>query len=326
MSGAPEAVGLPEIARRAQLAERLDFPEATLEALLACADDEYHVFQIPKRRGGHRAIAAPSSLLLDCQRRIAARILSAGSCHPAARGFVRDLGILDNAGAHLGGAHVLKLDLEDFFGSISEARVVDVFRALSIHEGPARDLARLCCRRGALPQGAATSPPLSNLVAIDLDRRLQALAEDKALCYTRYADDLTFSGADLRPALIREVEREVAAEGFRLHPKKTRLLRNRGRRVVTGISIATDVPKVPRELKRRLRQEVHYVLCYGYLSFADRMKLENPATYLESLLGRLAFWRWVEPHDRFLERHYDDFVATCAEFRRVARRMGSGDY
>ena len=313
---------LPEISNRQQLADLLDLPDETLETLLDSVEGEYQIFRIPKRSGGTRRIAAPSRRLLRCQRRITAYILYAVSPHSAAHGFVRYRGILENASAHLDKDLVLKLDLVDFFDSIPEARILGVFNDLGYGDDVARDLANLCCLGGSLPQGAATSPPLSNIVAHGLDQRLAQLAEKRDLSYTRYADDLTFSGADLPPNLIEVVSRNICNEGFRVNAKKTRLIRTkRGRRVVTGISVATEQPKVPREFKRRLRQEVHYVLSYGYLSFADRMKIENPGTYLDTLLGRLAFWHWVEPDNRFLERHYDDFVATCEEFKRIAIRL-----
>lgn len=309
---------VPEIPCRRTLAAFLGVPLLELESLLDSTEEQYHVFTIPKRRGGSRRISAPSSLLLRCQRRIAARILDKVSPHPAAYGFVHGRGILENASAHLGQAHVLKLDLVNYFGSIPETRIVNLFASLGFGADVAGDLSRLSCSHGALPQGAASSPALSNLVAVGLDEKLENLARKKELRFTRYADDLTFSGSNIQPPLIKSIEAIVQDEGFQLNAKKSRLIRARGRRIVTGISVATDRPRVPRELKRRLRQEVHYVLAYGYLSFADKSKIDNPRTYLSTLLGQLTFWRWVEPDNSFLERHYDDFAATCAEFKRVA--------
>jgi len=317
-----DAEALPEILCRSELAALLDLTLLELEGLLESIEEQYRVFEIPKRRGGSRRISAPSLILLRCQRRIAAHVLDGIWPHDVACGFVRGRGILENACEHLDQERVLKLDLLDFFGSIPEARIIDLFTSFGFGVGMARDLGRLCCSHGALPQGAATSPALSNLVAFGLDTKLVELAKEQELRFTRYADDLTFSGSDIRPVLIESIDKIVQDEGFCLNTKKTRLLRTRGgRRIVTGISVATDVAKVPRELKRRLRQEVHYVLAYGYLSFADRAKIENPRTYLESLLGQLTFWRWVEPRNPFIERHYDDFAATCAEFRRIADRL-----
>ena len=206
----------------ADLARWLEVPEQDLRLWLrgrpVGAEYDYHVFTIPKRRGGTRQIHAPGDLLKDLQRRIYRRLLSKLPVHPAATGFVRGRSIVDNARPHAGQGVVINLDLQDFFASIKAERVHKAFRALGWSRESADILTNICTHEGSLPQGAPTSPALSNLVCRRLDTRLAALAnrvqarlvgtrnprtgellagqrEGKKgqASYTRYADDLTFS-------------------------------------------------------------------------------------------------------------------------------------
>jgi hypothetical protein len=178
----------------------------------------YSRFELPKRSGGTRAIDAPSEALKDLQRRILRRLLAPLPVHPAATGFVRGRSIVDNARPHAARGVVINIDLADFFPSITAARVRALFRALGWGGEAANILTNICTHEGRLPQGAPTSPAISNLVCRKLDARLAALMSATELrrfevrdprtgeiiarsaaqeiedgSYTRYADDLTFS-------------------------------------------------------------------------------------------------------------------------------------
>ena len=242
-----------------ELARRLDIAADELRAV----EPAYRVFTIPKRSGGRRTITAPDDALKALQRRILRRLLSRLASHPAALGFERGHSIVTNALGHARRAVVLRMDLRDFFPSTSTERVRDYFRTIGWNR-PATDLlVKLCTYEGGLPQGAPTSPRLSNLVNHGLDARLAGLARAAGATYTRYADDLTFSFSQDDPAVIRRVirstKRIVAQDGYRLHQrKKLHIRRRHDRQIVTGL-VVNDRVGLPRPIRRWLRAVEHHV-------------------------------------------------------------------
>ena len=140
-------------------------------------------------------ISAPNKTMQSIQATINSRILSPVTMiHPAAVGFRNGHSVVDNANPHLGKRYVLKMDIHDFFFSIRSPRVKKTFEKIGYPENVSKVLGTLCCLHRHLPQGAPTSPSLSNIVGHEMDRKLAALAAEYGLAYTHYADDLTFSG------------------------------------------------------------------------------------------------------------------------------------
>jgi len=268
-----------------ELARRLGVEPAELKA----ARPQYREFAIPKRSGGKRRILAPVPELKALQRRILRRLLARLRVHPAAMGFERGRSIVDNARAHVGQAVVMRFDLRDFFPSTRAKRLRRYFRRIGWNRPAAKLLVRLCTHEGGLPQGAPTSPRLSNLVNYRLDARLAGMAARLGGVYTRYADDITVSfpdnevlaAQDRHPAarnprtgepaiadahraasckqhaMARFVRRVVEEEGYELHRRKKRSVRRRHQRqVVSGLVVNRRV-NLPREVRRRLRAIEH---------------------------------------------------------------------
>lgn len=241
----------------AELARRLG-----IEAeLLRRTEPRYREFSIPKRSGGSRRILAPEDTLRDLQRLILRRVLARLKAHPCATGFERGQSIVTNARPHAGRDIVLRTDIRDFFESTSAKRVEAYFRKIGWNREAAGVLTRLCTYKGGLPQGAPTSPRLSNLVNTPLDAALASAARRHNITYTRYADDMTFSSdAKEREALMRLLgfARHAAGElGYTLHGgKKTRIRRRHERQLVTGL-VVNNSPRLPREIRRRLRAAEH---------------------------------------------------------------------
>lgn len=248
--------GLPELARRLGVS----VPE------LQKVPIQYNVFRIPKRTGGVRLISAPCPELKGIQKRILRRLLTRLNAHPCAMGFERGRSILTNASPHAGRDIIIRMDIQEFFPSIKSARVERFFRAIGWDKESARSLTRICTNEDALPQGAPTSPRLSNLVNIRLDARLAELARKLGIGYTRYADDLTFSltstpGPDaVRPGSIVHIVKAILQdEGYNIHlHKKLRISRRHQRQVVTGL-VVNDRPNLPRARRRWLRAVEHHV-------------------------------------------------------------------
>jgi retron-type reverse transcriptase len=283
----------------AELARWLDTPEKELREWLTSSPAwargyDYSRFTIPKRRGGSRTIDAPGENLKALQRKILHKLLNPLSPHPAATGFVPGHSIVDNARPHVGRGVVINLDLADFFPSVAARHVEQIFRAMNWDAEAATILARICTLDGRLPQGAPTSPALSNLVCRRLDARLSALAEHFNGHYTRYADDLTFSGDTLVPKgqkdpksvawLLARARHVVEDEGFEVNEKKVRVQRRNTAQVVTGI-VVNDKASTPRAERRRLRAVLHRARFEG-LEKQDR---DGRPGFVARLRGQVAY-------------------------------------
>jgi len=283
---------LPELADVAALATALGLTVARLRWLTyhreVDSGTHYHRWTVPKRDGGLRPISAPKPDLKAAQRWLARNITEHLPVHDAAHGFIPGRSTATNARPHAGAGIVVKLDIEGFYPTVTYRRVKGLLRKAGLGEQVATLLALLATEaprdemlvRGrtyhvatgprALPQGAPTSPSITNALCLRLDCRLSGLAARLGCRYTRYADDMTFSfhGQSAASAdrdkrlgkLLRAVRGIVADEGFVVHPKKTRIMRAGGRQKVTGLVInhAPGRPpaRVPRAVQRRLRAAI----------------------------------------------------------------------
>lgn len=269
----------------------------------------YSRFTVPKRRGGVRTIEAPDDKLKALQRLILRRLLNPLPLPKAATGFVPGRSIVDNARPHTQMAVVINIDLADFFPSITAGRIEATWRALGWGAEAAVVLTRICTTENHLPQGAPTSPALSNLVCRHLDARLAALVEKRDGAYTRYADDLTISlpgfgrNKRLRPhrrgqvrarvgrakkivvgrQLLTQVKAILAAEGFTIQmKKKVRVQRAHQRQTATGLVVNQTV-NLPRTTRRLMRAMQHREKM-GRLDAAGQKRLRG----LESLARMVA--------------------------------------
>jgi hypothetical protein len=286
-----EKNGLPAWETATELAAAMDISISTLRWLTfhreVDSGTHYHSWKVPKRSGGERTITAPLPQLKELQRWALRNYFEKLPVHGAAHGFLTARSVLTNALAHTNADVVVKLDVKDFFPTVTWKRVKGLLRKAGVTEQVATLLALLCTEaprqliefRGktlhvatgprALPQGAPTSPAITNALCLRLDQRLSALASDLGFVYTRYADDLTFSFRKTperkRPALGILVEKTkdiLKSEGFTLHAKKTQVLRRGAAQRVTGLTINAAGPqvapaRVSRDVIRRLRAAIH---------------------------------------------------------------------
>jgi len=269
----------------------------------------YHRYSIPKKTGGVRAISAPKPSLAKVQRWILQNLLDRLAAGPHAHGFVVGRSIVTNATPHVGKRVVVNLDLKDFFPTVTFPRVKGLFKKLGYSESVAACIALLCTEPprvpvvldgktyrvavGArvLPQGACTSPAITNLLCTRLDRRIAALAKKLGFTYTRYADDLTLSTQEGHIGTVLKTVRKILAdEGFIENPKKTHIMRSGRRQEVTGVTV-NDKLTVPRVEARELRAILHNAAKHG-LESQNRHKHPAFASYLR---GRVAFVTMVDP-------------------------------
>lgn len=273
-----------------ELAQRLRVSKRRLAYLLFKAKPLYTTFTIPKHSGEPRTLSAPVPLLKHAQRRILHTVLAHQKFSPACHGFRRKRSILTNARPHVGRPVVIRLDLKDFFPSIHYGRVRELFRRFDIGDMEAVWLARLCTHEGRLPQGAPTSPAIANAMCLKMDARLLGLARSVKARYTRYADDLTFSGPGEIVKILPLVRRIVKEEGFEVSAKKTFIQRRGSCQKVTGV-VVNDRPNVPRWHRRMLRAIVHNCVKQGPQS---QNRKGNPR-FRELVMGHIAFVTMVNP-------------------------------
>ncbi len=282
----------------------------------------YGYHWVAKHNGKSRLLEIPTWGLKQLQRKLLAGILNLIPAHPAAHGFRSGRSIVTNALPHCGKPFVLRLDLTDFFPSIPAARVVRLFRTVGYPETVARLLMGLCTtclpldawktkpnapfdgsdhaewQRFAsrhLPQGAPTSPAISNLAAFRLDRRLAKLAISLDADYTRYADDLTLSGGELLARSARRVVHLIAViageEGFSLNHRKTRSLRKSTRQSVTGVVVNLR-PNVTRVEFDQLKAILTNCVRHGPAS----QNLAKHTDFRAHLAGRLSHMSMLNPN------------------------------
>ncbi len=276
---------------------------------------EYRTFQVPKRSGELRNIRVPPDPIRRMQNKILQALLPLHVPKATCHGFARKRSIVTNAAGHAGSDIVVNIDLKDFFPSITHKRVAGVFRKppLSLPHAPAAILADICCVDNQLPQGAPTSPILSNFVCRRLDLNLSTLAKRTGCRYSRYADDLTFSavdrsmsGAILQRPLAGEVtigdvlRKAIKDEGFEINPAKLRAMSSLVRQTVTGLVVNQNV-RPSRIFISEIRGALHNWEFQTYRkanrefrsSYSRRSRAGKAGHLREYLRGKLAFVKQV---------------------------------
>jgi len=277
-----------------EISDALQLPEIYLLKLARTASHCYKTYTIPKRAGGERIIHHPSKELKAIQRWLLEHVVTKWPVSPCAGAYVKGKNIADNARAHVSGRYLLRLDLSNFFPSITAE---DIRNYLDTHPPGVESwnpsdrefFVSVVCRHDCLTVGAPTSPALSNTICFKLDSNLQQLATAKGAVYTRYADDLFFSSST--PNQLQIIENEVNQalrslpfpKNLLLNSHKTHHSSKRSRRVVTGIILTSDNRvSVGRRRKREIRVLIHR---YGQLEHTQKRKLA----------GLLAFACDIEP-------------------------------
>jgi len=295
---------LPPIFEERHLSRLIGVDHREMAFYFTSAPGRYRRFRMPKRLGGFREINVPTPLLLAIQQWILRNILYKLPVSTVAHGGVPGRSIISNATMHLGARSVLKVDLKSFFDTVLLPRGIAIFESAGYSPRLSKSLALLCFEGGRLPQGAPTSPALANLSAISLDGRLNALAKKFELNYTRYVDDLTFSGRSIGTAFIAIVRGIVEDAGFIVNSDKTRLMRGRSPKFVTGLAVGGDRVRVPRAFKREVRNKAFQLAKRGVERHLEATETSDPLV-LEKVTGQLAFWLQAEPDSKTARQLFD---------------------
>lgn len=294
---------VPHLATEGELAEYLRLPSTAVLDWLTLPHrrretkvDHYNRHSNRKRDGTIRWIEQPRPVLMGVQRTLASQIVNRIPLHDSAHGFRPRRSIATGAGPHVGKEVVLRIDLSDFFGSIGFARVLTLFAIAGYPNRVATTLAWLCTAqpvpdigrsRTRLPQGGPASPSLANAIAYRLDRRLHGLSRSLDVTYTRYADDLIFSGDDRFAVRTQRFVTSAAAiamdEGFQVNFRKTRVMRRGHQQRVLGLSVNQRL-NTPRVEYETLRAILFNCVRFG----PDTQNHDRHPRFRESLQGRIA--------------------------------------
>lgn len=257
----------------------------------------YKKYEISKRNGGKRIIYEPNYVLKKVQRNILDNVLSGFKVSKYAMAYVKGKSVKDNANMHVNKKLILKLDIKDFFNNIS---FMDVYNKVFLEEyfpKQARTvLTYLCTYNEFLPQGAPTSSYISNLIMQDFDEKIGLFCEKNNISYTRYSDDMTFSGDFNVKMVIFKVKDELKKMGMQLNYDKIHVIYSNMSQQVTGITV-NEKPQVLKVKRRKIRQEVYYIKKYGLYSHLKRINVKDEFSYLRSLLGKINFVLMVNSED-----------------------------
>lgn len=253
----------------------------------------YSKFKIAKSTGGERTINMPSYELKELQRWILDNILIKIKISDYAMGFVKGKSIIDNATVHLNQKCIINIDLQDFFNTIKFENIYSVFHNCGYTKEVSFSLAKIATYQGVLPQGAPTSPMLSNIVCIHMDKRLKGLADSFNAKYSRYADDITFSGEPLISKMLPTARKILENENFTVNEAKNRITFAHQRQEVTGITINNGKLRINKKYKNIVKQEIYYCQKYGVDSHLKHIGCDK-SFYKEHLYGKVIFIHMVE--------------------------------
>ncbi|MGG0747259.1 reverse transcriptase family protein [Priestia megaterium] len=313
-----ESQKLPVIFSTKHLSEIVNIPYSKLKHLIKFRERYYGTFKLSKKRGGYREISCPNNIIKSIQRWINTSILKVIRPDNSCKSYMPGSSILNNAEMHKDQEAILKMDFYRFFDTITEKKVYLFFKSLGYLNNVAFDLARLTTitprdnyrlevekdkftpknfrvtDEGFLPQGAPTSPLLSNLIARRLDVRLRKLAQSLNVTYSRYADDITFSGEIINLPRVGLVNKIVEEEGFFLNKGKTSIRKQGQKQIVTGLTVSNGV-HVPKRYKKEIWKHLYYCKKFGPNEHLDHIGMSK-SSYRDWLFGRISYVYCIEPH------------------------------
>lgn len=313
---------VPALYSLRHLAASADVGYGLLRSVVARQGRPYREIHVPKRAGGIRVLHAPVEDLMRAQRWVLHEVLDHLPRNESSYAYFPGVTPVECAARHVGGRWMIKADIHNYFPSLGERGVFEVFASLGYPRLLAFELARICTwptarsvmstrklggepysvrtPAGALPQGAPTSGALANAMTYSLDDALNAFATREGFVYTRYSDDIALSAASTfdrgrASDLVTQVRKIVTSSGLQLHEKKLKLISPGSRKIVLGLLVLEDRVRITPERRRRIDLYLHGVEKYGVLSFAERRGFESVLTFINHVDGWLAYTSHVEP-------------------------------
>lgn len=266
----------------------------------------YRYYNVKKKNGqGYREIMEPLPNLKQIQYWILKNILETQSPSPYAKAYIKKRGVKHNVRFHVGQKKVFSLDIKDFFPTIKFFSIKSIFTDLGYSDYISNYLAKLCCLQDKLPQGAPTSPYISNLVLSEIDGKISSYCRENSIRYTRYADDMTFSGSDFSINDLKNIVIEAFRgdpNGFELNFRKIKLMKENQKQIVTGVVVNKKI-QLDRETRKEIRKDIYYIKKFGLESHMLR-KGVSKSFYLNHILGKISYGLYLNPKDiKLMEYH-----------------------
>lgn len=315
---------LPALLTLGHLASRTGVPLEVLRLYVSRqAEHPYRRFHIRKRSGGRRWISVPADSLRTVQAWLSSHLLRHVPVHPASRAFMPGDSIKNCADVHAGARWLVKMDIADFFGSITEIQVFRVFERLGYNRLVSFELARLCTDTpavsdkyklaawqskrkwsrikeyrepyvGRLPQGASSSPMLANLAMLEVDASIASIAAEFGLSYTRYSDDITLStkgdfSRERAAHVVEQVAKVLKARGLYLNRRKTSITHPGARRIVLGLLVDGDEPRLTKAFRDRLRQHLYFLEKLGIAAHVAARSFDSSGGLYRHLRGLIDY-------------------------------------
>ena len=287
----------------------------TLYSLANNIKENYNIYKIKKNNGNYRTIYEPHPLLKHIQKRILTNILNNKSISKYAKAYHKGLSLKDNAIPHINKDLLLKLDIKDFFENISFTNIYNsCFPIEYFPKAVGMLLTYLCTYDDHLTQGSPTSAYISNLVMKEFDEELGKWCEEINISYTRYSDDMTFSGNFNSHVVIVKVRKMLYKLGLELNNDKIHIINRASRQNVTGITV-NEKPQVNVKYRHRIRQEIYYIQKFGLKSHINKCNINMDETqYLDILYGKILYVLQINEND--LE--FKKYKTIILELRRAA--------
>lgn len=297
---------VPVIYNTSHLASLVGYKKTYIKKAAYYTKSFYTDYEIKKKNGKTRTISEPLPSLKEIQTWVLQNILQKVKVSPYAKAYRRKVSIIENLKFHPKQPKVFTLDLKDFFPSIKTNSVEHIFKSLGYSDLISNLLAKLCTKENSLPQGAPTSPYLSNLFFFSADNQISEFCKAHSIRYTRYADDLTFSGDFDENVVLSFVSEVVNKLGLTIHPEKVKLMTPNQRQSVTGI-VVNHIPQVVFYKRNKIRQEIYYIKKFGLIDHMKRKDIKN-RSYLEHILGKVNFIIQVNPTDTEFKEYKDYLI------------------
>lgn len=267
----------------------------------------YRTFQIPKKNGKKRQISEPLPSLKEIQDYILKNILYKIPVSRYAKCFVPKRSLLQHLKYHKNKRYVLTIDIKDFFPSIKFDSIEKIFSSIGYIDIISNLLAKLCTLDKKIPQGASTSPYLTNIYLKEFDEILGDLMYKQGINYSRYADDMAFSGEYInKDKVIAKVNELLNPLDLHLNPDKTKLMRYDQHQIITGITVNEKKLSVPKSVRRKIRQDLFFIKKNGLEEHIKKKKIKNK-NYKKHLLGLVNYVLYIDPSNQEF-KEYKSFL------------------
>lgn len=307
------------------LEQDLGFRAEILYAVSNNLSRHYRSVRIPKKGGGERCLSVPDPLLRSIQKQIADVLLIHMPVSRYATAYRPGSSVFRNAAPHAGKSLVLTLDIYRFFDHIRYSAVKDIAFPVKIYAEPLRILlTMLCYHRDVLPQGAPSSPVITNIIMKDFDDTVGHWCKSRHITYTRYCDDMTFSG-NFDPVEVTAFVRDtLRPKGLLLNDQKTKVRKAGTRQTVTGI-VVNERCNIPAFYRRKLRQEIYFCQKFGLESHKERLSRDDSAeVMLHRLLGSVNYCLQATPADPELLGYKTWLIDTLRSLNNTRSPSGTG--